>query len=54
MESDQHRTNRAQWRRDLRRYERLTDLGWRVVGVSGDDIARPAETLARVRRALAG
>ncbi len=54
VEGDQHRTDRAQWRRDVVRYERLTDLGWRVVRVSADDLRlRPEETVARVRRALA-
>ncbi len=52
VEGDQHRTDRKQWRKDLRRYERLTDLGWRVVRVSGDDVARPAETISRIRTLL--
>lgn len=54
VEGDQHRTDRVQWRRDVVRYERLADLGWRVIRVSADDVRlRPEETVARVRRALA-
>lgn len=54
VEGDQHRTDRRQWRNDVVRYERLTDLGWRVVRISADDLVlRPLETVERVRRALA-
>ena len=53
VEGDQHRTDRAQWRKDVVRYERLTDLGWRVIRITADDLRlRPAETVERVRRAL--
>jgi hypothetical protein len=53
VEGDQHRTDRTQWRKDVVRYERLTDLGWRVVRITADDLRlRPAETVERVRRAL--
>ncbi|GIT80450.1 hypothetical protein LLS1_21190 [Leifsonia sp. LS1] len=51
-EGDIHRVDRDVWRKDLRRRERLADLGWRMVRVSGDDIAHPAELLTRVRRLL--
>jgi hypothetical protein len=54
VEGDQHRTDRNQWRKDVVRYERLTDLGWRVIRISADDLRlRPGETVERVRRALA-
>ncbi len=54
VEGDQHRTDKRQWRNDVVRYERLTDLGWRVVRISADDVVlRPLETVERVRRALA-
>lgn len=54
VEGDQHRTDKQQWRKDVVRYERLTDLGWRVIRVTADDLRlRPEETVARVRRALA-
>ena len=53
VEGDQHRTDRRQWRSDVVRYERLTDLGWRVIRISADDLRlRPDETVERVRRAL--
>jgi hypothetical protein len=53
VEGDQHRTDRAQWRKDVVRYERLTDLGWRVIRITADDLRlRPEETVDRVRRAL--
>ena len=54
VKGDHHRTDKRQWRKDLVRYERLTDLGWRVVRVSADDLRlRPQETVERIRRALA-
>lgn len=53
VEGDHHRTDRKQWRKDVVRYERLMDLGWRVVRISADDLRlRPDETIERVRRAL--
>ncbi|MDQ1512477.1 MAG: hypothetical protein QOC59_319 [Microbacteriaceae bacterium] len=53
-EGDYHRTDRAKWRSDIVRYERLQDLGWRVIRVTADDLdVRPRETIARVRQALA-
>lgn len=53
-EGDYHRTDPAKWRSDIIRYERLQDLGWRVIRVTADDLTlRPAETVARVRAALA-
>ena len=47
----QHRTDRAQYRWDLRRLEMLQRLGWIIVRVVSGD--RPAEIIARVRSALA-
>lgn len=53
-EGDGHRDKKT-FRDDIHRYERLQDLGWRVVRVTADDIRlRPAETIERVRRLLAG
>jgi very-short-patch-repair endonuclease len=41
-------------RDDIVKYERLQDLGWRVIRVTKDDLMlRPQETVERVRRALA-
>lgn len=36
-EGDHHRTP-AQFRHDIRRYERLQDIGWIIVRVNGDDV----------------
>ena len=48
-DGDQHRTDRAQFAKDVVRLEELADLGWMVVRV----VARtsPAEVVRRVRRA---
>lgn len=52
-EGDGHR-ERRQFRKDIHRYERLQELGWRVIRVTIEDLEqRPAETAARIRRALA-
>jgi hypothetical protein len=52
-EGDHHRSDPKQWRKDIVRYERLQDLGWRVIRVTADDLRfRPAETVARIRAAL--
>lgn len=49
-DGDQHRTDRRQYRKDIRRLERLHRLGWIVIRVmAGDD---PADVLRRVRQAL--
>jgi hypothetical protein len=52
-EGDIHRVDQATWRKDLRRRERVEDLGWRMVRVTADDIAAPAELIRRLRRLLA-
>lgn len=52
-EGDGHRTDKRQFRKDLRRYEQLQDLGWRVVRVTADDLTLRDEFVARVRRLLA-
>ncbi|MCU1473061.1 endonuclease domain-containing protein [Amnibacterium sp.] len=40
-------------RKDITRYERLQDLGWRVIRVTIDDLRlHPEEVIARVRKAL--
>jgi len=49
-DGDQHRTDRFQYVKDIRRLDRLRDLGWAVVRVIAED--RPAEIVGRVRRAL--
>jgi very-short-patch-repair endonuclease len=50
-DGDHHRSDRAQYRWDLRRMEMLQRLGWIIVRVVVGD--RPAEIIARVRAALA-
>ena len=52
-EGDEHRTSKKVFRNDIRRYELLKDLGWRVIRVTADDLVlRPEETVRRVRQAL--
>lgn len=52
-EGDGHRTDRAQFRKDITRRERLEDLGWRVIRVTDHDLHDGApEFLRRVRAAL--
>jgi very-short-patch-repair endonuclease len=50
-DGDQHRTQRAQYVKDIRRLEMLAELGWIIVRVVAED--RPRQILYRVRRALA-
>lgn len=52
-EGEIHRVERSIWHKDIRRQGRIEDLGWRVVRVTADDIANPAELIARVRQLLA-
>ncbi|MFF2053364.1 hypothetical protein ACFVU2_17320 [Leifsonia sp. NPDC058194] len=51
-EGDIHRVDRAVWRKDIRRRERLEDIGWRTVRVTADDLSQPAELIARLRRLI--
>jgi very-short-patch-repair endonuclease len=54
-EGDHHRTNRGQFRYDIRRREAFEDDGWSVLRVTADDMDVPAlrvEFLARLRRRL--
>jgi hypothetical protein len=51
-EGDQHRTDRRQWQRDLRRVEELQDARWRVVRVSADDLHAPVSLFARLTRLM--
>lgn len=53
-EGDGHRTDRAQWRRDIQRQRDLEDRGWIVVRLTQHDLgAGAASFLARLRRAIA-
>jgi hypothetical protein len=52
-DGDQHRTDKAQWRDDIRRRRRLQDLGWTVIVVVADDVTHdPAGLIDRVRSAI--
>jgi hypothetical protein len=50
-DGDQHRTNRRQYVRDIRRTELLEEMGWTIVRVVAED--GPAAVLRRVRAAIA-
>lgn len=50
-DGEQHRTDRRQYTRDIRRSEDLAQLGWLIVRVVAGD--QPADILRRVRNALA-
>lgn len=52
-EGDGHRTDKAQWRRDIARQRRLEDLGWVVIRLTQHDLDAPRDVLSRIRRALA-
>jgi hypothetical protein len=47
-QGDQHRTDRAQWRSDIRRLGRLEDHGWQVLQFTDDDLRDPAALVARI------
>jgi hypothetical protein len=53
-EGEEHRTNRARFRRDIRRRELFEAANWRVIRVSADDLGPFVEQfLDRVREVLA-
>lgn len=49
-DGDQHRTDRNQYVRDMRRLEMLANMGWIVIRVVKED--KPAEVVRRVRAAI--
>ncbi len=51
-QGDYHRSAR-QWRRDMTRRSRLEAAGWYVMEINVDDLANPAELVARIRGVLA-
>lgn len=54
-EGQQHLTDPRQWAHDIRRYEMLTDLGWRIIRVTASDLTQQREQFVkRARAALAG
>ncbi len=50
-DGDQHRSDRRQYVKDMRRIPMLERLGWEVIRVIAED--RPAEVLSRIREAFA-
>ena len=50
-DGDQHRTDRRQFVKDVRRLEMLARMGWIIVRVVAED--RPADVIHRVRQAVA-
>lgn len=50
-DGDQHRTDRGQYVKDIRRIRMLEERDWRIVRVVAED--RPAEVIARVRAEFA-
>jgi hypothetical protein len=52
-DGDIHRTDKATWRRDIRRRQALEAAGWRVITCTADDVLRnPERLVAWVRAAL--
>ncbi|WEO76282.1 DUF559 domain-containing protein [Cryobacterium sp. SO2] len=51
-QGDHHRTDRAQWRSDIRRVGRLEDRGWQVLQFTDDDLRDPTTLVARISRRL--
>jgi very-short-patch-repair endonuclease len=53
-EGDHHRTDAAQWQRDVEKHDDLVRAGWRVIRVTRTALlTTPATVVARVRHALA-
>lgn len=53
-QGDHHRTDRAQWRRDIRRVGSVEDNGWQVLQFTDDDLRDPDALIARIERRLRG
>lgn len=51
-EGDHHRTDRAQWHKDLARVPRLQDAGWHHTRLSAADLADDRQSLDRAHRLL--
>lgn len=47
-EGDHHRTDQAQWRKDIARIEDLASEGWVVMRLTADDLRRPRELVDRI------
>ena len=53
-EGDHHRTNRTQWRIDIRRIDDLEAAGWHIMRVTDDDLRDGADLLDRLAVRLRG
>ncbi|MET4782082.1 hypothetical protein [Glaciihabitans sp. UYNi722] len=51
-EGDHHRSDKRQWRKDLKRVPRLEDAGWHSTRISADDIWDSTELIDRLKRLL--
>lgn len=51
-QGDHHRTDRAQWRSDIRRGNDVVDEGWSMIYFTGDDTDDLPSLLSRVERRL--
>ncbi|MEO6827177.1 MAG: hypothetical protein ABI255_09230 [Microbacteriaceae bacterium] len=51
-EGDWHRTDLRKFRDDIGRRERLLDVGWEIIRITDDDLARPDALIARIRKRL--
>lgn len=51
-EGDHHRTDRAQWRSDIRRHDDIEAAGWSVMRLTDDDLRAPAELAERIAARL--
>ncbi len=51
-QGDHHRTDRAQWRRDIGRVGGVEDHGWQMLQFTDDDLRNPVELIARIERRL--
>lgn len=51
-EGDGHRTDKKQWRIDIRRQRELEDLGWIVIRLTQSDLDDPAALRVRLRHAI--
>ncbi|HLW16870.1 MAG TPA: DUF559 domain-containing protein [Actinomycetota bacterium] len=54
VEADGYRwhSGRSQWQQDLERRNALTNLGWRVIHVTWEDLKRPQAIVDQVEQAL--
>lgn len=50
--SYRHHSSRTDWGRDRVRNRRLTAIGWRILPVTWDDLAEPADMIDAIRRGL--